>query len=137
MSYLPGKFNWFEHLSNSPAQASEFHRALFGWTFRPLHRDGRPYQLIHNGDTAIGAMLEAPSGTRCHWNGFVSVSDVDATLRDAVAAGARSVLPAADRDDGRAATLSDPHRGPAVTLARHRRRSAGRGRHRGRRLVLE
>jgi predicted enzyme related to lactoylglutathione lyase len=108
MSYLPGKFNWFEHLSNSPAQASEFHRALFGWTFRPLHRDGRPYQLIHNGDTAIGAMLEAPSGTRCHWNGFVSVSDVDATLRDAVAAGARSVLPAADRDDGRAATLSDP-----------------------------
>src|SRR4051794_8948307 len=108
MGYLHGKFNWFEHLSGNPAQAIEFHRALFGWKVEAIEFRGRPYQLIHNGDQAIGGFREAAPGRRSHWNGFVSVPDVDSTFRDALAGGAQTVLPPADLGDGRAATLADP-----------------------------
>ena len=31
MSYLPGKFVWFEHLSTDPARARNFYQQLFNW----------------------------------------------------------------------------------------------------------
>lgn len=108
MSFHHGKFNWFEHRSSNPAQASEFHQALFGWKVRAVDFAGRAYQLIHNGNDAIGGLREAAPGTRSHWNSFISVADVDASLRNAVACGAQAVLPPTDFGDGRAATLADP-----------------------------
>ena len=36
MSYLPGKFTWFEHLSSDPAKAKAFYEGLFGWQVRPV-----------------------------------------------------------------------------------------------------
>ena len=108
MSYHHGKFNWFEHLSGSPGQARDFHQALFGWTIEAVDVGGAPYQLIHNREEAIGGMRQAATGTRCHWNSFLSVADVDASLRDALAGGATLVSAPADFADGRAATLADP-----------------------------
>jgi predicted enzyme related to lactoylglutathione lyase len=108
MSYHYGKFNWFEHLSSQPATAAAFLQALFGWKFKSADSGGHAHQLIHNGDAAIGALREAAPGTRCHWNGFVSVADVDVSMRGALACGARAVLPPADLAEGRAATLADP-----------------------------
>ena len=108
MSHHYGKFNWFEHLSSQPAQAAEFLEALFGWNVRNADSGGQPYQLIHNGDAAIGGLREAAPGTRCHWNGFVSVADVDASMRRALDCGARAVLAPADSADGRTATVADP-----------------------------
>lgn len=108
MAYHYGKFNWFEHLSGHPAEAGDFYRALFGWKVRAVEFAGRTYQLIHNVEEAIGALGEGAPGTRCHWNSFVSVPDVDASVRDALAGGAQMVLPPADFGDGRAATLADP-----------------------------
>ena len=116
MSYHYGKFNWFEHLSDDPAQARDFHQALFGWKIRAVTLGGSAYQLIHNGETALGGLRQAPPGTRCHWNSFLSVADVDASYGDAVAAGARALLPPFDfAGIGRAATLADPA-GAAVSL---------------------
>jgi predicted enzyme related to lactoylglutathione lyase len=108
MGYHYGKFNWFEHLSSNPGKAGEFHQALFGWKVQAVDSGGRSLQLIHNGEEAIGGLREAAPGTRGHWNGFLSVPDVDASLRSALAAGARTVLPPADFGQGRAATLADP-----------------------------
>jgi predicted enzyme related to lactoylglutathione lyase len=108
MSYHHGKFNWFEHLSGSPAQARDFYQALFGWKVHAVSYGGQPYQLIHNGGEAIGGLRQAASGTRCHWNAYLSVADVDASLRDTVAAGAKALLPPTDFADGRTATLADP-----------------------------
>ena len=108
MSYHHGKFNWFEHLSNSPSHARDFYQALFGWKVNAVNVGGEPYQLIHNGEEAIGGMRQGAPGTRCHWNSFLSVPDVDASLRDALAGGGATVSPPSDFADGRAATLTDP-----------------------------
>jgi predicted enzyme related to lactoylglutathione lyase len=108
MRYHHGKFNWFEHLSGSPVQARDFYQALFGWKVKEVNLGAEACQLIHNGDEAIGAMRQGAPGARCHWNGFLSVADLDASLRDALAGGGRSVSPPSDRAEGRAATLADP-----------------------------
>jgi len=108
MSYHHGKFNWFEHVSRRPAQACDFYQALFGWKFQPVQAAGSAYPLINNGSEAIGGLRDAGPQDRCHWNGFVSVADVDASVRDAVADGAKVVTAPADRAEGRAATLADP-----------------------------
>jgi predicted enzyme related to lactoylglutathione lyase len=108
MNYHYGKFNWFEHLSGNPRQACDFYSSLFGWKVRTVNFAGQAYELIHNGQEAIGGLREAAPGGSCHWNCYLSVADVDAALRDALAAGATAVLPPADFGDGRAATLADP-----------------------------
>jgi predicted enzyme related to lactoylglutathione lyase len=109
MSYHPGKFNWFEHLSSDPAQAVEFYRALLGWTARGMTVGQQPYRVIHNGAQAIGGFRETMPGLRCQWNAYLSVADVDASWRDAIAAGANAVLPPAHFGGiGRAAMLADP-----------------------------
>jgi uncharacterized protein len=108
MSYHHGKFNWFEHLGADPQRAREFYQALFGWHIRSVNLGGEPYQLIHNGDEAIGGLRSAP-GMRSHWNGFLSVADVDASWRDALAGGAKALLPPSEFGGiGRTAMLSDP-----------------------------
>jgi uncharacterized protein len=108
MRYHHGKFNWFEHLSGRPAQAADFYQALFGWKVKTIDVDGEPCPLIHNGAEAIAGMRQAAPGTRCQWNGFLSVADVDASLRDALAGGGQSVAPPSNFADGRAAALTDP-----------------------------
>ena len=109
MGYHYGKFNWFEHLGADPQRSREFYAALFGWNIRSVSLGGESYQLIHNGEEAIGGFRDAARGVRSHWNGFLSVADVDASWRDALAAGAKALLPPADFGGvGRTATLSDP-----------------------------
>lgn len=116
MSYHHGKFNWFEHLSNDWGMARDFHQALFGWKVGPVTLGGKAYELIHNGEEAIGGFRAAPPGTRCHWNSFLSVADVDASFRDALADGANALLPPSDfAGIGRGATLADPT-GASVSL---------------------
>jgi predicted enzyme related to lactoylglutathione lyase len=110
MSYLPGKFVWFEHLSNDIPKARTFYEKLFGWHTESMPMPGSdPYQVIHNGNAGIGGYANASEGTPNAWLSYLSVLDVDAANKAALGAGARSLMaPMNYGSAGRAATLADP-----------------------------
>jgi predicted enzyme related to lactoylglutathione lyase len=110
MSHLHGKFVWFEHMSGDTAGARKFYDNLFGWHTELTPMGGtEPYPLIMNGNEGIGGFRTAPSGAPSLWMSYLSVADVDATHRAALAAGAKSLMPPTDfAPVGRGATLTDP-----------------------------
>ena len=116
MSYLPGKFVWFEHLSNDVPTARKFYEALFDWHTENMPMGDQPYHLIQNGSEGIGGIRSAPPGVPAHWNSYLSVADVDASYAAAVAAGAKGLMAPADFGPvGRGATIADPT-GAALSL---------------------
>jgi predicted enzyme related to lactoylglutathione lyase len=110
MAHLPGKFVWFEHLSNDIAAARAFYEKLFGWNTEMMAMSGSaPYAVIHNGDAAIGGYAQARAGAPTQWMSYLSVQDVDSSYKAALAAGAKSVAAPFDVGSvGRMATISDP-----------------------------
>lgn len=114
MSYLHGKFVWFEHLSADPTRAHKFYDALFGWHTELTPMGGpEPYPLIMNGHDGIGGLRSAPEGVPAQWMSYLSVADVDAAHQAVLAAGGRSLMPPADFPPvGRGATVADPTGAP-------------------------
>ncbi len=113
MSYLPGKFVWFEHLSADIPKARKFYDALFGWHTESMPIGDQRYSMILNGDgttsTGIGGYGASAPGARPSWMSYLSVSDVDSAYNAALAAGARSIsAPMNYGPVGRGATLADP-----------------------------
>lgn len=109
MSYLPGKFVWFEHGSADPAKATAFYEGLFGWKVETVTMGGPPYSMIHNAGAGIGGITEGTAGERARWLPYVSVPDVDSVFDAAVADGAKPLMPPVDFGPvGRGATLTDP-----------------------------
>src|SRR5690349_793197 len=108
MSHHPGKFTWFEHLSADPAKAREFYQKLFGWKVETLSAPGRDYDMVQNRGEGIAGLLRAPDGVPTHWASYLSVKDVDVTFEEALAAGAKPVMPPSDvAGAGRGATFAD------------------------------
>jgi uncharacterized protein len=109
MSYLPGKFVWFEHVSADIAQARKFYDVLFNWHTESMPMGDQRYHMIHNGAEGIGGYRSATAGATPHWMAYLSAADVDASYAAALAAGARSLMPPTDHGAvGRGATLADP-----------------------------
>lgn len=108
MSFLPGKFVWFEHQSADPAAAQRFHAALFGWATTTNTMGDRAYTMIAAGDRLIGGYGSELAGGP-HWRAYLSVADVDAACATAVAAGATVLeAPTEYGQVGRAALIRDP-----------------------------
>lgn len=93
MSYLPGKFIWFEHVSNDLAKARSFYEPLFGWHVESIAMGDQRYDMIHNGADGIGGLSQAQPGEPAAWRSYVSVEDIDKSYKAALAAGAKGVLP--------------------------------------------
>lgn len=106
---LPGKFIWFEHVGPDIARARAFYEPLFGWHIEAMPMGDTPYRLINNGDRGIGGLRTAGAGVPSHWISYLSVVDVDASHRVALAAGAKSTFEPMDFGSmGRGAGLLDP-----------------------------
>lgn len=109
MTYLHGKFVWFEHMSGDSGAARRFYESLFGWKIAGVDMGGQSYLMINNGAEGIGGMRDAPKGTPSAWMSYLSVADVDASAKAAQAAGAKVLMPPTDFPPvGRGATLADP-----------------------------
>ena len=118
MSYLPGKFVWFEHLSSDVAKARAFYGALCGWTFSPMPMGEQAYDIIMNGaePRGIGGFRAAAPGMPSHWSSYLSVADVDKSHATAQAAGAKSLMAPIDfGPTGRGCAIADPS-GAALCL---------------------
>ena len=86
---LPGKFVWFELVAADSKKAQEFFRHVLGWNVIGFPADAPAYDMICTGDTPdtmIGGYDTRAAG-RSHWRSYLSVEDVDAAARAAVANG--------------------------------------------------
>ncbi len=118
MSHIPGKFTWFEHMSNDPPKARIFYEALFGWKVKTVPMEGASYDMIHLGEQGIGGIYGAPGGVPNHWVSYLSVPDVDKSFQAALNAGARSIMVPRDFPPvGRGASFIDPT-GASISLWR-------------------
>ena len=114
-SHAPGAFCWVELATSDPDGAKNFYPSLFGWEVEDSDiPGGGVYTMFKIDGLNICACSqqqegEAKAGVPPHWNSYVSVDDVDQTVKVADAAGATVIAPPFDvMDIGRMAVLADP-----------------------------
>jgi len=103
---------WIELATVDLEGAGIFYSELFGWTIEKHQDSPTPYRLIMTMDGRTGGMM--PIGADWgpvppHWAIYVQVTDVDAVLEKATAAGGSVTVPAFNVDEvGRMAQIADP-----------------------------
>ena len=68
MSHLPGKFVWFEHVSNDVKGARDFYGALCGWTVQSEPMGEQSYDMIMKAAKPLAAFARPSSA--CPVTGF-------------------------------------------------------------------
>jgi predicted enzyme related to lactoylglutathione lyase len=119
---LPGKFAWFELASTDVRKAQAFYGEVLAWKTQPFPMGALSYEMIFAGDTPdtmIGGYVPGKSdGRPSHWISYVSVEDVGATTKAAVANGGKIIEPPSDIPGvGEKARIADPQ-GAEVCLIR-------------------
>lgn len=109
-----GAFSWSELITSDATRACEFYGSLFGWTFDTMDMGQGPYHVIkvEGAPQGIGGIVKARPEMGAMppaWGCYVTVDDVDATARKAVALGGKCLMGPMDIPNvGRMATLQDP-----------------------------
>jgi hypothetical protein len=109
----PGKFIWYDLITDEPDAAQRFYQSVFGWSFRPVPADAGSYTLIENGGDRIGGIFvhgrPAGSARGSRWVPVMSVADAGAAVEEVRRNGGSIVAPLATvAGRGRHALLSDP-----------------------------
>jgi hypothetical protein len=115
-AHLPGKFVWADLVAPDVEVARTFYGNLFGWSFRTLDGDGRPYTLVYNGEVPVAGMIQRREDSRPaagRWVAFMSVGDVDRASQYVMSKGGKVLVePQALPDRGELAMLADPGGAP-------------------------
>jgi len=119
---LVGKFVWYDLITDDAEAAQQFYGALFGWTFeKTTGPTGNDYVLVRSNGVYVAGIVfrpDPPDGTEIsRWLPYVSVADVDASVKGADSAGGEVVVAPLDVRLGRVAAIVDPE-GAALGLAR-------------------
>jgi len=109
---LVGKVVWNDLITQDLDVARRFYGELFGWTFeQSTAPGGQPYLLAHSGRIVVAGLVAVNSPSKdvvvSRWLPYVSVSDVDASVVQATAAGATVLVSARDVNLGRVAVIED------------------------------
>jgi|SRR5579871_2233768 len=112
---VPGSFCWAELFTNNDSKSKDFYAHLFSWTYSQCPMpDGTEYNHATISDGAVGGIMQInedmkKQGMVPHWNAYIAVNDVDATIKTAIKFGAEVVMPAMDVPNaGRMAFIKDP-----------------------------
>lgn len=118
---FPGKFVWFEHVSREPRRAQAFYGEVLGWATRAFPVADASYEMIFAGEKMLGDYTTpADSGAPAHWVSFVSVEDIEATVKSAVENGGRVLVePHEIPDVGMRALIADPQGAVLSLLSRY------------------
>lgn len=113
--YAAGMPNWVDLQTTDAAAAKQFYTGLFGWTYadEPIDEEHDVYYSLAQIDgkdvAAIAPMPPGSDGIPTHWNSYVSVPDVEATVALVEPAGGAVVMTPFDvMDAGRMAIIQDP-----------------------------
>ena len=107
-----GAFSWSELLTSDPAAACEFYTKLFGWSSKEMSMPNGTYTTFQVGDASVGGMMKIPAeaaGMPPMWGVYVTVRDVDATVKQVESLGGRLIMAPSDIPGvGRMAVIQDP-----------------------------
>lgn len=109
-----GNIIWNELVSNDVDKAKTFYADAMGWTYDHFPMaDGETYWIIKLGEQRIGGMyaFKCPEGAKIpdFWLPYIAVDDVDASVKKAVAKGAKLMKPIFEVPNiGRMAMLAEP-----------------------------
>lgn len=114
-SHVPGTFSWPELATTDQKAAVAFYRSLFGWDLKEMPiSDGEMYSMFTLRGKEVAAAYtmrpeERQTGAPPHWNLYVTVANVDETVKKAEGLGAKVFAPPFEvMDAGRMAVLQDP-----------------------------
>lgn len=96
---LHGAPCWFELMTSDPASAQPFYEQLFGWKGTAFPGMEPPYITFSLGERMVAGMMAITpemQGVPPHWMPYFTVTDADATAREAVTLGASLYVPVAD-----------------------------------------
>jgi uncharacterized protein len=108
-----GNFYWNELMAHDVERAKTFYSATIGWTFEAMPMPNGTYWVAKMGDKPVGGIfpMMGPefSSMQEGWASYLAVDDVDARLRTAIAAGAKTMREPFDVPGvGRIAILQEP-----------------------------
>jgi uncharacterized protein len=109
-----GKFHWNELMARDVGRAKKFYADTLGWNFDAMAMPGGgTYWIAKMGDELVGGIFDISgpdyAGVPEGWMPYISVDDIDARVKKAVAAGAKVMKPAFDIPNvGRIVILQEP-----------------------------
>lgn len=113
-----GAFIWYELMTDDPAGARDFYRAVVGWEIEGEGQampTGTTYRMIGRSDGGMaGGVLEINADMKANgatpvWLGYIHHPDVDSAVSTIKDAGGQVHMPAMDMPGvGRMAMISDP-----------------------------
>ncbi|MBL4645846.1 MAG: hypothetical protein COA52_02550 [Hyphomicrobiales bacterium] len=104
-----GAPSWIQHHGPDPVAARKFYETTFGWAVNDMPmQDGSAYPAIMVGDAPVGGFMPQPMPNGS-WMIYITVDDVDARFKKALAGGANAVSEPMDIPGvGRMAAFADP-----------------------------
>lgn len=117
----PGCFSWNELTTTDVEGACAFYGKLFGWTYEEWPNEEVTYRIAKSGDRAAGGIMSIPAGqpegVPPNWMPYVTVENVDDSVRKAGEAGGRVLVEPMDIPSiGRFAVIQDPQ-GAVIGIA--------------------
>ena len=107
-----GRFSWNELMTNDMDGAKAFYGKLFGWKFEAFPMEGIDYEVIRSAGDETGGIMPIPPQAEGHpptWGMYVTVDDVDASVKLVEELGGKIHLPPTDIPGvGRFAMIQDP-----------------------------
>lgn len=116
----PGRFVWFELLTEESNVAKGFYSDLFGWTYTES-AEYPGYTLIMHDNQEIGGILQVEGSSKeakeSRWISSVAVGDVDKVTAELVTLGGKVLYGPVDSGErGRLAQVSDPQGADFIVL---------------------
>ena len=114
MSNKQGDFIWYELMSRNADAAQVFYSGLLGWQFADSGMPGLDYRIGSMGDVPVIGLMNLTdemleNGAYPQWTGYISVNDVEDSVKRACKSGGGLLMEAQDVEGvGRFAFVTDP-----------------------------
>ena len=114
-----GAFSWNELMTSDIDAAKEFYGKLFGWELEVMQTNDMSYTMAKASGKEVAGMMSMPPEAGempPMWGAYVTVTDVEASAKEAEALGGKIMLAPRDIPDiGRFCVICDPQ-GAAISL---------------------
>lgn len=115
----PGEFCWNELMTRDDEAATKFYTELLGWSSKTEDMGSGQYTVFSAGEKMVGGMMamdESFGDLHPHWMSYITVEDVDESVKQVEALGGKVCHPPTDIPNvGRFSVITDPT-GAAISL---------------------
>lgn len=94
-----GAFSWSELIVDDVDLAIGFYTDVIGWEIEEMDMPEGKYYVLKSDGEPVGGIMKKPEGAEKmpdFWGTYITVNDVDATLKKAEEAGGKAVYPPMD-----------------------------------------